>query len=268
MTYIARAIIVLTTSSALTFLPSAAISAKAPAEVKDVVGSRIGQGERLLRSRGYVHIDSSRGDDQHWSYWWNDRKKHCISAITIDGTFRSIDKTSSSDCGHKNSGSGAAVAIGAAALIGALVLSHKSHHHSDGKHNSSHQWEADHERGYRDGLYNQAYHNYSRSDAYSQGYAAGVQQRNHNTSYRPGYGGGGGYRGHVNVNNLVGQLNVAATRTLTGRYGFVLKDKYSAGNGDGHYSIYWRKPSKQCISVHTRSGTVRDISSMRKRNCR
>ncbi|WP_108810280.1 hypothetical protein [Sphingorhabdus sp. Alg231-15] len=252
----------------LVFSPIA-VHAKAPKDVRDLVGSRGSSGEGQLLSRGYTHISTSKGDDRAWSYWWGRQSEHCISVVTRDGRYSSIDKVQSSDCGHKNSGSktGTALAIGAAALIGALALSHKSHHHSKGSHGTSNQYEADYERGYRDGLHNSAYHNYDRSDAYSEGFSAGVEQRRHNISYRPGYGNGGGYRGYVNVNDLVGRSRSSAEATLTGRRGFSKIDSYKT-DGQGRFTTYWRRDSKQCISVKTSKGYVRAINSMRNRNCR
>lgn len=107
----------------------------------------------------------------------------------MDGRYDAITSTLAADCGQKGGGgdTAAAVAVGAAALIGVIALAHKSHNHDDGQHYSDSQSEADCERGYRDGLYNQSYHNYSRSDAYANGYSAGVEQRNQETAYRPNH---------------------------------------------------------------------------------
>ncbi len=245
--------------------------AQTPSDVRDLVGTRGSSGESQLISRGYTHISTHKGDDRAWSYWWSNRRKQCISVVTMQGRYSSIAQSPPFDCGHQNQekkdNTGAAIAVGAAALIGALVLSHKSHHHDDGKHDDNRQSEADHERGYRDGLYGKPYHNYNRSDAYSSGYSAGVEQRNHNTSYRPGYGGQGGYGGFVTVNDLIGRTRSDAESQLTGRRGFRMLQSYRTDD-QGRYTTYWRKQSKQCISVNTRGGYVYAINSMRRRNCK
>lgn len=240
----------------------------APSDVSDLVGARGSSGESELESRGYVLQDSAQGEDRSYTYWWNARSKSCIRVTTNDGRYSDIRKEDASDCGQKGSdkGTGVAVAIGAAALIGALALSHKSHNHDGDKHYGDAQSEADYERGYRDGLYNQAYHNYSRSDPYSRGYEAGVRQREQNTSYRPGYGNGAGYGGFVYVDDLIGQDRERGESELS-RRGFVTTDTRRTNN-DGRYTTFWRASSKQCIIVNTRGGNVYAIDAVRPRSCR
>ncbi|NCT70140.1 MAG: DUF3011 domain-containing protein [Xanthomonadaceae bacterium] len=69
-------------------------------------------------------------------------------------------------------------------------MAHKSHHHDDDRHGQDSASEADFERGYRDGLYNQSYDTYS-GGAYQQGYSSGRRDRESQTSYR-GYSHNGG----------------------------------------------------------------------------
>lgn len=266
MTGISDSVIRMTVAAAMLAATTTAAMAKAPSDVADLVGARGSSGEDQLRSRGYSFHHASQGDDRSWTYWWNSSNRQCLAVVTSDGRYSSISSAPASDCGHSGGGdAGAAVAVGAAALIGALALSHKSHHHENANHYDNQQSEADYERGYRDGLYNQAYHNYDRSDAYSNGYSAGVTQRNHETAYRPSYG-YGGYGGYVNTSDLMGLTNTVADSRLRER-GFAYLGK-EGGGGDGHDRLYWRAASEQCISVRTRAGQVFDIQSIRKRNCR
>lgn len=238
--------------------------AQAPGNVSDLVGARAAGGESELESRGFTHIKTDEGDDRKWGYWWNGSRKQCLSVATMDGRFNSITETPSSDCNQKSGGSskGAAVAAGvaAAALIGAIALAHKSHNHDDGKHYDGAGDEADYERGYRDGLYNQTYHNYSRSDPYSHGYEGGVEQRGHDTSYRNGHhSGSGGYRPLVNVNDLVGARGSSADGEMRGR-GFANVDALQSGNSS--YTIWYNRQTRQCIQMGVADGRVANVTDI------
>lgn len=242
--------------------------AKTPSSLSDLVGARAAGGEEQMESRGYYNTHTTTRDDRKWTYWWNSSKKECVSVVTYDGRYETVNSASASDCGQKSSSGDktAAVAIGAAALIGVLALAHKSDHHDDRNHYDNSNREAQFERGYRDGLYNHAYHNYDRSDAYSSGFEQGVRQRGHETPYRPGYGNGGGYSGNVYVNDLVGQSKGSANSSLTQR-GFVIKGSDQT-EYEGRYTTWWRAASEQCITVNTRNGFVDTVQSARPRNCR
>ncbi|MFN3747496.1 MAG: hypothetical protein ACK4SJ_02300 [Sphingorhabdus sp.] len=250
-------------AASISLVASPAVAAT-PSDLADLVGVKGAAGESQLEARGYGLHHAAQGDDKSYTYWWNASSKKCVRVTTEDGRYTAINSESAGDCGKKSGDAGAAVAIGAAALIGALALSHKSHNHNDNNHYGNAQYEADYERGYNDGLYNYPYHNYSRSDYYSQGFEAGVRQRNYNGSYRDPYY-GGGYGSYVNVNDLVGRSSSDARAQLSSR-GFSLietDDRY-----DGKYRTYWRASSEQCIVLHTRDSYVRSIDSVRKRNCR
>ena len=69
------------------------------------------------------------------------------------------------------------VLIGAAAVAGIAAIAHSHHHHDSGKHHQDEKHEAVFERGYRDGLQNARYNNYTNDDAYTQGYNAGIDER-------------------------------------------------------------------------------------------
>lgn len=267
MTFYAKNLLAAISVSSLLVAPIPAY-AKTPSSLSDLVGARAAGGEEQMESRGYYNTNTTTRDDRKWTYWWNSSKKECVSVSTYDGRYESVNTASASDCGQKsnNGDKAAAVAVGAAALIGVLALAHKSDHHSEGYHYDDSNREAQYERGYRDGLYNQSYHNYDRSDAYSSGFEQGVRQRSHETSYRPGYSYGGGYGGYVNVNDLVGQSKGYANSSLSQR-GFVMRDSDKT-DYNGRYTTWWRAASEQCITVNTRDGYVYTVQTARPRNCR
>ncbi|MGD9812089.1 MAG: hypothetical protein AB7U35_12285 [Sphingobium sp.] len=97
--------------------------ANVPSDVEDLVGARGSSGEMQLTRRGYEHINTKTGSDRKWSYWWNQSRKQCISVTTYDGRYDAIEKTTSKDCGKSgDGGKTAAIALGAAALIGAIAI--------------------------------------------------------------------------------------------------------------------------------------------------
>ena len=185
--------------------------------------------------------------------------------MTYDGRFETITSTSASDCNQRG-GSGdkaAAIAVGAAAILGIAALASKSHHRDD-KYQDERST-AEFERGYRDGLYNHAYHNYGRSDAYSHGFEEGVRERGHGSSYRPGnHNSYGGYSGYANVNDLEGRARDNAVNQLNSR-GFVLRD--SKRVEDGRYMTFWRSQSNQCVIVHSQNGYIVSVESVSARTC-
>lgn len=245
---------------------SASAFAEAPGSVRDLVGARAAGGESTLEDRGFTLHHGSTKDDSKINYWWNPNTKECVKVTTYDGKFESINKTSNADCGQrsaKNNDAGVAIAVGAAALLGIAALSSKSHHRGD-KYNNQ-QSTADFERGYRDGLYNQTYHNYGRSDAYSDGYSQGVEQRGHETSYRGNSYNSGGYTANVYVGDLNGQSRESATSQLRSR-GFALRD--DKRTDDGRYRTFWNSNTKQCLVMVSRNGYVNSIDNVSRGTCR
>ncbi len=117
------------TIGALMLMQGAALQAKTPSDVTDLIGVRAGSGETMLRQRGYDYMSGRTGSSTKWSYWWHKGGNRCISVATVDGRYQSIDKVSERDCGKSGGGSsGAAVAIGAAAIIGALAIASSNKH--------------------------------------------------------------------------------------------------------------------------------------------
>lgn len=251
-------------TAAMVVAPVAAV-AKTPGSVRDLVGAKGSSGTDQLEYRGFHMISNHAEYDSKISYWWNGNTKECIKVVTYDGNFQSIDQTTNADCNQKG-GSGdktAAIAVGAAALLGIAALASKSHHRGDSDYDE--RGTSEFERGHRDGLYGQAYHNYSRSDAYSNGYDSGVREREHQTSYRGGYRGGGGYSAYAEFNDLNGQERNYATGQLTSR-GFTQLD--NKRTDQGRYMTYWRASSKQCLVVNSRNGYIYSIESVSPRTCR
>lgn len=244
-------------------IPATAIAAT-PSDLSDLVGSRAAGGETQLEARGYTLHHASAGDDKSYAYWWNGSAKKCVRVTTEQGRYSNIKSESSAECGQKSNDAGAAAVIGAAAILGVAALASKSHHREDRYPDANST--AEFERGYRDGLYNQSYHNYSRSNGYTDGYEQGVRQRGYETSYRSGYHYGGGYSAYINVTDLVGKRSADA-RSELGARGFVERNEIAPGGG-GHIRTFWRAASEQCIVLHTRDSYVYSIDTARKRNCR
>lgn len=252
-----------TVATAALVLAPVAAAAKTPPSVRDLVGAKGSSGETQLEYRGFHLISGHAEYDSKITYWWNGNTKECIKVVTYDGNYQSIDQTTNADCNQKggNGDKAAAVAVGAAALLGIAALASKSHHRGESDYDE--RGTAEFERGHRDGLYGQAYHNYSRSDAYSNGYDSGV--REHQTSYRGGYRGGGGYSAYAEFNDLNGQARDYATGQLASR-GFTQLD--NKRTDQGRYMTYWRVSSKQCLVVNSRNGYIYSIESVSPRTCR
>lgn len=244
--------------------PVAAI-AKTPGSVRDLVGAKGSSGNDQLEYRGFHLISGHAEYDSKINYWWNGNTKECIKVVTYDGNFQSIDQTTNADCNQKG-GSGdkaAGIAIAAAAILGVAALASKSHHRGDNAYDE--RGTAEFERGHRDGLYGQAYHNYSRSDSYSSGYDSGVRERANQTSYRGGYNYGGGYSAYAEFNDLQGQDRKYAVSQLVSR-GFVMRDNKISG--DTRYMTFWREASRQCLVTNSSGGTIYSIESVSPRTCR
>lgn len=251
-------------TAAMVAAPVAAV-AKTPGSVRDLVGAKGSSGEDQLEYRGFHRISGHTEYDSKINYWWNGNTKECVKVVTYDGNFQSIDQTTNADCNQKG-GSGdktAAVAVGAAALLGIVALASKSHHRGDKDYDE--RGTADFERGHRDGLYGQPYHNYSRSDAYSSGYDSGVRERANQTSYRGGHSHSGGYSAFAEFNDLQGQERNYTTGQLS-RRGFIQRDNKRTDSG--RYMTYWRAASNQCLVVNSRDGYIYSIESVSPRTCR
>lgn len=233
-------------------------------KLQDLVGTNGSSGQNALEQRGYVLTHSDRSGGDSYSYWWSQNVKKCVVVRAKNNELKSIVDTEPFDCNQKaDSGmsGGAKTAIGvgaAAAILGAIAIAHKAHQHEDGKHSADTNAEAEYERGYRDGLYNNAYHNYSNTKDYGQGYGVGVAQRGRETSHSTGRG---GYRPHVNVADLEGTRASSGESEMESR-GFRNVDGFKSGSTS--YTIWWNGRTGQCIQVGTwdgRYGSVTDIET-------
>ncbi|WP_066557801.1 hypothetical protein [Croceicoccus bisphenolivorans] len=230
--------------------------ARKASTLTDINGLGASSAEGELQSRGFIYVDGRKGGySSSYSNWWHGADKNCVQVEAMDGHVMTISDVSAQDCGHSEHHSGAGTAVAAvagAALLGAL-LSHKSHHHDDNKHLDDANAEQEYERGYNDGLHNVAYHNYDKTDAYSSGYSAGVDQRGHNTSYHHG---SGGYREKAQFADLQGARAQNFDRVLEER-GFANVDGFKSGTSA--YTIWARPQSGQCLQVTVADGKVYDI---------
>ena len=253
-------------AGAVLFQPMSLSAQALPGSVRDLVGVRASAGESTLEMRGFTYIAGGLKDDRKHSYWWNGNTKECIRVTTFDGAYERLAVAPKSDCNQKSGNdAGIAVAVGAAAILGAIALSHKSHDHDSGNHYSDARNEAQYEQGYRDGLYSHSYHNYERSNSYTSGYENGVRARGHETAYRGSNYYSGGYSSHVSLRDLEGRPRSYVTGQLFGR-GFVQRD--SKKTDEGRFATYWRQASRQCIIVNSRGGTVYSIEHTSDRTCR
>lgn len=196
----------------------------------DIDGMHASSAEGELASRGFKYIDGHKGGGgSSTSNWWHSGDRDCVQVEVMDGRVMTINDVTAQDCGHTDkgsSGAGTAVAaVAGAALLGAL-LSHKSHHHDDKQHLSDAEAEKQYDRGYTDGLHNVAYHNHDKSDAYSSGYQAGVDQRKNNTSHHHG---SGGYAQKAQFKDLEGGRAQNFGRVLEER-GFANVDGFKSGS--------------------------------------
>lgn len=80
-------------------------SAQTPPDVEDLVGARGAGGETQLQSRGYEQRDSNTVRDQRFTFWWNAKRRQCISVSTMDGRYASIQGVPAENCGASGAAS-------------------------------------------------------------------------------------------------------------------------------------------------------------------
>jgi len=239
-----------------------------PDNLTDLVYQSAEWGNEQLGSRGYTFITSDYHEGQSYEYWWNGSSKTCVQTRAAGGKYEAIRTTSSTDCNQYGSQSNkndnaAAIALGAAALIGAVALAHKSHER-DEKHGGDSQSVAEFDRGYRDGLYHQSYHNYQDTTAYSDGYNAGQRERDEETSHRPSNGRYSGYQQYVSVSDLAGARASSADSELRNR-GF--RDTGGYKQGSRSYVTWYNQRTRQCIQAVTQDGRIARFEDIDEGNC-
>lgn len=236
-------------------------------DLQDLVGARGRDGEPALERRGYTHVETAKSNTTSYSYWWSNDRASCVRVATSDGRYQALVAVDPSDCGQtqKETGlsDGAKVAIGAAALLGIAALVHKSHHRDDRAYDA--RQTAEFERGYRDGLYHNSFHNYNDVREYNDGYNAGVRERDQQSSYRGGSYGRGGYSGYSSVNDLTGQDLGYALGQLD-RRGFRQAGERRMGDARVQY-FFWNDRNGQCLDVHARDDRVLSLFEVPRYSC-
>lgn len=246
------------------------VAARTPDNVSDLLYQDYGWGAGELRKRGYTEINSKHHNGKTVEYWWNGVSNTCLMVHANDnsGKYEAIATTSSTDCNqyHKEASDGdegAAIAIGAAALIGAAVLAHQSHER-DGKHGENSRSVAEFDRGYRDGLHHERYHNYSNTTAYSDGYNTGQQERDGQTRHRSRNGHHSGYHAYVSLDDLVGARASGADSEMRSR-GF--SDTGGYKHKHKSFVTWYNNQSRQCVQAVTKDGRIKRIESIAEGNC-
>lgn len=241
-------------STAAAAVVATPVMAEKANQLVDINGLRGSSAESALQSRGFEHTSTHKNAMGYaYSYWWNERDDDCVQVEVYNGRVETIQDASDQDCGHHKGNAGAAVGAAAGAVLIGALLSHKSHHHDDNRHHEDHQAEADYERGYTDGLHNAAYHNYDRSEAYSSGYTAGVDEREANLRHHHGHG---GYSEVATFKDVQGMKGSRA-RSLLEERGFTRVSRF--GDDNTRYSIMWRAQSRQCLQLTVADEHVYDV---------
>ncbi|MBK9443864.1 MAG: hypothetical protein IPN53_22255 [Comamonadaceae bacterium] len=195
----------------------------------------------------------------------------CVTATMRDGRSSSFVKSSPTDCNQPVNQSdkpglsdGAKVAIGAAALLGIVALAHKSNDRNENQYNDERSV-AEFERGYRDGMYHQGYHDYNRSQAYADGYNSGQQKRSSETSYRAPDGYHSGNASYFSVNDLVGSRATLVEGTMRDR-GF--KYATSSRSGSNTFTHWQNFQTRQCVEIVTANDEVLGVNNINFFSCR
>lgn len=248
-------------------LVAGSVVADIPGNLADLQYQSTEWGSEQLRFRGYTRTSSDWHDGKTYEYWWQASSNTCVQARSSDGKYEALQTTAGTDCGqyHKQAAGNsdaAAAAIGAAAIIGVAVLAHQSHERDDKHHGQKSVAEFD--RGYRDGMYHQPYHNYQNTTAYSDGYSSGSREREEQTRYRPHYGGYSGYRSYVSLDDLVGARASSADSDMRAR-GFSDTGGYKQGSKS--FVTWYNRNTRQCVNVVTQEGRIKRINSLDEGSC-
>lgn len=205
-------------------MPSLQASADIPDNLTDLVYQNAQWGGDQLRARGDSFINSDYHNGRLIEYWRQGSSRTCLQARAVDGKYEGIKATAGTDSKSV----------------------------------------AEFDRGYRDGLYNQTYHNFSNKIAYSDGYSAGSHDRYERTSYRPQHGRYSGYHPYVSLDDLVGASAASADSQLRSR-GFRDTGGYKQGN---KACVTWyNRSTRQCVQALTRDGRIKRLESIDEGNC-
>lgn len=147
------------------------VLAQTPPALNDLVGARSGQAEAEVQRRGYQATDRSETvGDGRMTYWR--RGNDCVSILTRDGRYESINQAGRAECGGGSSSNTGALVAGVAIIgLAAAIAAHREHHNdADGDHDREYQ------RGYQAALYGSSYDDRHESEGYHEGYLAGEQE--------------------------------------------------------------------------------------------
>jgi hypothetical protein len=248
-------------------LPAGMVMAAVPGNLSDIAYQDVQWGGDQLRARGYTLISSHRNNGKNYQFWWRDSANSCVQAVADKGKYEDLKSTTPTDCNqyHQSATKGsdeAAAAVAAAAILGAIALSHKSHER-EGSHNDS-QSMSEFERGYRDGTHHERFHNRNDSRAYTDGYEAGQRERDVQTSYRSDSGYYSGNQRYVSVEDLKGASGSGADSQMRSR-GF--RDTGGYKQDGKSFTTWYNGATRQCVQLVTREGEVRHVNSLDEGNC-
>ena len=159
--------------AALVFsLAATPVLAQTPSRLNDLVGARAGQSEAELQRRGYQATDRSEVvGDGRLSYWR--RGDECVSIMTRDGRYESINQAGRDECGGRSSSSNTGAIVAGVAIVGlAAALAAHNSHHNDAEDNHDREYQ----RGYQVALYGSSYDDRHESEGYHEGYLAGERE--------------------------------------------------------------------------------------------
>lgn len=157
--------------------------AQTPGRLSDLVGARAGQAEGELSRRGYSATDRSEVvGDGRMTYWR--RGDECVSIMTRDGRYASINQAGRSECGVSSGNGNAGAAVAAVAIVGlAAALAAHNHRHDNADRNHDDEYQ----RGYQAALYGSDYDDRHETEGYHEGYLAGeaeaANRRNANSRW-------------------------------------------------------------------------------------
>ena len=152
-------------------LVASPVLAQTPQALTDLVGARAGQAEAEVQRRGYQATDRSETvGDGRMTYWR--RGNDCVSIMTRNGRYDSINQAGRAECGGGSSSNTGAIVAGVAIVgLAAALASHRDRHNeADADH------DREYERGYQAALYGSNYDDRHESEGYHEGYLAGERE--------------------------------------------------------------------------------------------
>jgi hypothetical protein len=206
--------------------------------------------------------------EKNVEYWWSQGRHSCVKAKEVSYKYETIRTTPSTDCNQyydeaTEGDDAAGVAVAAALILGVAALASQSHERDD-KYEDDANETAEFDRGYRDGLHNKGYHNYSQSSAYSNGYTEGRTERDEQTRHHSNSGRHSGYAPYIKLHDMLGMKASSADNEYRSR-GFIYVDGYKQGNKS--IVTWWNPNTRQCVNSVTQNGRFKDIGKIDIGNC-